>query len=133
MNSHPVILFDGVCNLCSAAVQFVIKHDRRQHFRFASLQGDFGQQVLAANQLPAQHFDSFILLENERIYTRSAAALRVVKQLDGGWSLLYALTIVPPFIRNGVYDIVARKRYQWFGKKEACWIPTPELKSLFLD
>lgn len=129
---HPIILFDGVCNLCSGSVQFIIKHDPKHQFRFASLQGEFGQQVLHQFNLPMQEFGSFILLENGVVYTKSSAALRVTKKLSGLWSGFYAFMIVPSLIRNAVYDVVAKNRYKWFGKKEACWIPTPELKDLFL-
>ncbi len=131
-NNYPVILFDGVCNLCSSSVQFIIKHDPKQQFRFASLQGEFGQQVLLEHQLPANDFNSFILLENGQLYTKSTGALKVVKKLSGLWPLLYGFIIVPPFIRNAVYQWVASNRYRWFGKKEACWLPTPDLKKLFL-
>lgn len=130
---HPVILFDGVCNLCSGSVQFIIKHDPKHQFRFASLQSAFGQQVLQHFDLPATELSSFILLEEGKIYTRSAGALRVTKKLSGLWPGLYAFMIIPPFIRNAVYSFVARNRYQWFGKKEACWIPTKELRELFID
>ena len=135
MNSDtnsPVILFDGVCNLCSSSVQFVIKHDPKKQFRFASLQSDFGQSVLKKFNLPANQLNSFILLENDKIYTRSGGALRVTKKLNGLWPALYAFIIVPPFIRNAVYNFIAKNRYKWFGKKEACWLPTPELRKLFL-
>jgi len=131
--NHPVILFDGVCNLCSSSVQFVIKHDPQHYFHFASLQSNFGQQVLEKYQLPPEDFDSFILLDDDKIYTRSTAALRVVKKLKGPWSALYAFMIVPSFIRNTVYNFIAKNRYKWFGKQEACWLPTPELKELFID
>jgi predicted DCC family thiol-disulfide oxidoreductase YuxK len=130
---HPVILFDGVCNLCSGAVQFIIKHDPHQHFRFASLQSELGQQVLAKYQLPTQDFESFILWENEKLYTKSTGALRVAKKMNRLFSLWYIFIIVPPFIRDGIYHFIAKNRYQWFGKKTACWIPTPSLKRLFLD
>lgn len=130
---HPVILFDGVCNLCNGVVQFVIKHDPNHIFRFASLQSEYGKNIMRRFGLPVDELNSFILLENEKIYSRSTAALRIVKKLNGLWPGLYGFIIVPPFIRNAVYNWVARNRYKWFGKKEACWIPTPELKSLFLD
>jgi predicted DCC family thiol-disulfide oxidoreductase YuxK len=130
---HPVILFDGVCNLCSSSVQFVIKHDPKRQFRFASLQSKYGQRVMKKFGLPENELNSFILLENEKIYTRSTGALRVTKKLSGLWPLLYGFMIIPPFIRNAVYSYIAHHRYKWFGKKEACWIPTPELKQLFLD
>ena len=132
-DSHPVILYDGVCNLCNSSVQFVIKHDPGHHFRFASLQSGFGQQVLAKHNLAADNFNSFILLEDNTVYAQSTAALRVARKLKGAVSLLYAFVIVPPFIRDGVYNLIARNRYKWFGKQESCWLPTPELKDLFLN
>ena len=129
---HPVILFDGLCNLCSGSVQFVIKHDPRHQFRFASLQSHYGQQLLQQSGLPTQAFNSFILYQDGKVYTKSTAALRVARQLNGLWPLLYGFIIVPAFIRNAVYNFIARNRYRWFGKREACWLPTPELKSLFI-
>ena len=131
--SHPVILFDGVCNLCNASVQYVIKHDKKKLFRFASLQSSFGESVLKQYDLPVNTFNSFILLSDNKIYTRSTAALLVAKKLSGLIKLLYGFIIIPKFIRDFVYDIIAKNRYKWFGKKEACWVPTPELKSLFLN
>ena len=130
---HPMILFDGVCNLCNASVQYVIKHDKKRLFRFTSLQSSFGKKILKENNLPQNTFNSFILLDNNKIYTRSTAALLVAKKLSGFIKLLYGFIIVPKFIRDFVYDVIARNRYKWFGKKEACWVPTPELKSLFYE
>lgn len=130
--SHPVILFDGVCNLCNASVQYVIKHDKKKLFRFASLQSSFGEKILKENNLPNTTFNSFILYDN-KIYTRSTAALLVAKKLSGLIKLSYGFIIFPKFIRDAVYNIIAKNRYKWFGKKEACWLPTPELKELFLD
>ena len=132
-HTHPVVLFDGVCNLCNSVVQLVIKHDPKKQFRFASLQSPFGQQVLQQFHLPATSFNSFILLENGRIYTKSTGALRMAKKLGGLWALLYGFMIVPPFIRNGVYNWVARNRYKWYGKQETCWLPTPDLKMRFIQ
>jgi predicted DCC family thiol-disulfide oxidoreductase YuxK len=130
---HPVILFDGVCNLCSGSVQYVIKHDPQHIFRFASLQSPFGQKFLSDNNLPSNNINSFILFSKKKIYTRSTAALQVAKRLKGLIKLLYVFMIVPGFIRDGVYNIIAKNRYKWFGKEETCWLPTPELKNLFLD
>ncbi len=130
--TRPVILFDGVCNLCSSSVQFIIKRDRKNLFRFASLQSEFGQQVLKEHHLPANELNSFILLNNGKLYTRSTGALKVVKHLSGAWPLLYAFIIIPSPIRDGIYNIVSKNRYRWFGKKEACWLPTPELRKKFL-
>jgi predicted DCC family thiol-disulfide oxidoreductase YuxK len=130
---QPVILFDGVCNLCSRAVQFIIKRDRKNVFRFSSLQSNFGQAVLKKFSLPTNTFNSFILFKKGKIYTRSTGALMVAKQLQGGWPLLYFFIIVPAFIRDSVYNYIANNRYKWFGKKEECWIPSPALKSKFID
>ncbi len=130
--SHPVLLFDGVCNLCSSSVQFIIKRDPKHIFRFASLQSEFGQKILAQFHLPADDLNSFILFDEGKIYTRSTGALKVFKKLPGISSAMYAFIIVPPFIRNAVYAWVAKNRYKWFGKKEECWIPTKELNELFL-
>ena len=132
-SEHPVILFDGVCNLCTGSVQYVIKHDPKRLFRFASLQSEFGQKILSDHQLPANTFNSFILLDDKKIYTRSTAALLVAKRLKGIMKLLYVFMIVPTFIRDAVYNIVAKNRYRWFGKKTECWLPTPELNSLFIN
>jgi predicted DCC family thiol-disulfide oxidoreductase YuxK len=130
---NPVVLFDGVCNLCSSSVQVIIKHDKQRRFRFASLQSPFGQAVLQQFGLPVTELNSFVLLEGGRIYIKSTGALKVAKKLGGLYSLLYAFIIVPPFIRNAVYSFIARNRYKWFGKQDACWLPTPALKALFWD
>lgn len=131
-NENPVILFDGVCNLCNNSVQFVIKKDKKKTFYFTSLQSNTGQQLLELYRLSPGRFDSFVLIENKKAYTKSTAALRVVRRLEGLWILLYTLIIIPPFIRDAVYDWVARNRYQWFGKSASCMLPTPELKGRFL-
>jgi len=130
---NPVIFFDGVCNLCTGSVQFIIKHDPKHYFRFASLQSELGQQFLQQNGLSADTFDSFIVWEDGKYYTESTAALRVVRKLNGLWSGLYAFILLPAFIRNSVYKLIARNRYRWFGKKEVCWLPTAELNSLFIS
>jgi predicted DCC family thiol-disulfide oxidoreductase YuxK len=132
MKTENIILFDGVCNLCNASVSFVIERDRKNVFQFASLQSSFGQEVLKKHQLSSSDFDSMILLQNGTIHQRSDAALRIAKELSGAWKLLYGFIIVPRFIRNGMYNFVARNRYKWFGKQEACMIPTPELKAKFI-
>lgn len=133
LEERRVVLFDGMCNLCNRSVQFIIKKDKKKKFLFASLQGKTGQEVLQKFGLPANELNSFILLEGEKIYTRSAAALRIAKQLGDGWKLLYGLMIIPAFIRNAVYNWIARNRYKWFGKRNECMIPTPELKERFLE
>jgi predicted DCC family thiol-disulfide oxidoreductase YuxK len=130
---RPIILFDGVCNLCNSSVQFILKRDSKKKFLFASLQGKNGQEILKQSGLPANTLNSFILVEGDHIYTRSTAALRMLKGLGGGWKLLYGFIIIPKFIRDAAYNLVARNRYNWFGKKEECWVPSAELKQRFLD
>lgn len=127
-----VIFFDGFCNLCSGAVQFVIKRDSQGLFRFASLQSDYAASALKQFDLEPAQADSIVLLENGKVYQRSTAALRVAKKLKGLWPLLYGFIIVPRFIRDGVYNFIAKNRYKWFGRQESCWVPTPELKQRFL-
>lgn len=131
MPENSVIFFDGVCNLCNGAVQFVIERDVKNYFKFAALQSEFAKMQLSNYKLEVKHGDSFVLLENGKVYEQSTAALRVARKLNGLWPLLYGFIIVPTFIRNAVYKLIARNRYKWFGKQESCWIPTPELKSKF--
>lgn len=130
---YPVILFDGVCNLCCGSVQFIIKRDKKKQFRFASLQSGFGKNVLHQFELNENNINSFILIKEGKLFTQSTAALKVAKQLSGAWKLLYCFIIVPSFIRNYIYSVIANNRYKWFGKKEACWLPDEDMKSLFLD
>jgi predicted DCC family thiol-disulfide oxidoreductase YuxK len=122
-----------VCNLCNNAVQFIIKHDTKKRFYFAALQSDFGQNLLQEHNLARENFSTIILLEKEKIHIKSSAALRLSRHLRFPFSLLYFLIIVPPFIRDFVYDLIAKNRYAWFGKKESCMIPTPDLKDRFID
>lgn len=131
MVAETVIFFDGVCNLCNASVQFVIARDSKNYFKFAALQSDLAVSKLANYSLQVKQGDSFVLLENGKVYEQSTAALRVAKRLNGLWPLLYAFIVVSPFIRNWVYKFIARNRYKWFGKQESCWVPTPELRSRF--
>lgn len=133
-SSHqPIILFDGVCNLCNAAVQRVIKHDPDKRFKLGSLQSEKGQEILNRYQLDHPDLSSFVLIENNKAYTRSTAALRVARSLKGLWSLLYGFIIVPPFIRDRVYNFIAKNRYRWFGKKDSCMIPEAGVKDRFID
>lgn len=129
---NPVVLFDGVCNLCNASVQFLIRQDKHERLRFASLQSEFGQETLKKFHLPEKDFNSFIFLENEKIYLRSAAALRIAAYLGGFWRVFQLFWLVPPFIRNAMYDLIAKNRYKWFSKKTECMLPSPELKRRFL-
>ncbi|MAM28858.1 MAG: thiol-disulfide oxidoreductase [Flavobacteriaceae bacterium] len=129
---HKIILFDGVCNLCNSSVTFVIKRDTNDVFRFAALQEAPGQTLIKKHGIDPAETDSIILVSGDKAYTKSTAALKIARHLGGGYPLLYAFVIVPKFIRNWVYDYVAKNRYRWYGKKESCMIPTPELRSKFL-
>ena len=133
MQTKPVIFFDGLCNLCNGAVQFIIERDQKNTFHFASLQSEFAKAKLVNFDIDPTQLNSFILLENEAIYQRSTAALRVTKKLKGLWPLLYVFIVVPHFIRDGVYNYIAKNRYKWFGKKESCWLPNEELKNRFYN
>jgi len=128
-----IILFDGVCNLCSQSVQFIIERDKRSRYKFASLQSEFGQRVLTLNGLSTTDLHSIILLKGSNLLQRSDAALEIAKNLSGAWPLFFGFKIIPRLIRDPVYNWISRNRYSWFGKQESCWIPTPELKSRFID
>jgi len=127
-----IILFDGVCNLCNGFVQFVIQHDPGGQFKFTSLQSDKGQDLLKDLPETYRQIDSVVFLENGRFYQKSAAALRIIRHLSGAWPLLYIFIILPAFLRDWLYTLVARNRYRWFGRQESCMLPTPELKTRFL-
>lgn len=130
--NKKIILFDGVCNLCNTSVTLVIKRDRKDSFRFAALQEEPGLLLIRKYHIDPSTTDSIVLIQNERAYTKSSAALRIARHLGGIYTLLYVFIIVPPFIRNWVYDYIAKNRYKWYGKKESCMIPTPELRRKFL-
>ena len=133
MKTRKIILFDGICNLCNQSVQFVIEHDSKNQFRFASLQSDFGQDFLKKNKLEATQFDSIVFIEDDQFYTKSSAALKIAKYLDGITSWLTIFMIVPKPLRDIVYSFIAKSRYRWFGKNESCWLPTKELKAKFIE
>jgi predicted DCC family thiol-disulfide oxidoreductase YuxK len=133
MKSKYIVFFDGVCNLCNRAVQFMLKRDRKKRFLFGSLQGKTGQEYLHKYHLPADQFHSFMLIEGNVVYTRSTAVLRMLKHLGRGWQLLYVFIYIPQPIRDGVYTLIATNRYRLFGKKDNCRIPTAEEKERFLD
>lgn len=133
MEANKVVFFDGVCNLCSASVQFVIENDKKNIFKFASLQSNYGQKILSEHNLDLKEFNSFMYLEGNELYFESKAALEVAKQLKFPISLLYIFIIVPSFIRDGIYNFIAKNRYKWFGKQTSCWMPSPDLKAKFID
>lgn len=130
---HPTLLFDGVCNLCSGSVQFILKRDKAGRFRFASLQSDAGRRLMTGHGLDPAALSSVVLIEDGRAYQESTAALRIARHLPGAWKLLRVFTIIPRPLRDAAYRLIARNRYRWFGKTEACWLPTPELRARFLE
>ena len=128
---RAIILFDGVCNFCCASVQFIIARDPQGYFKFASQQSEVGRELLAFANLPAT-MDTFVLIEDKAIYTRSAAALQVASRLTQPWPLCAVFWLVPVWLRDAAYRLLARNRYRWFGQKEVCWVPTPEIRARFL-
>ncbi len=133
MNEQPVILFDGVCNFCNGAVNFTIRRNKKNDILFAPLQSEQGQALLKQYNLPFKEMESFVFIENGKAYQRSTAALKVCRHLNSLWPVCYGLIIVPKFIRDGIYNWIAKNRYKWFGQKDSCMIPTPEIKARFLQ
>jgi predicted DCC family thiol-disulfide oxidoreductase YuxK len=129
---EKIIFFDGVCNLCSASVRFVIKRDRKKKFRFASLQSETAKKLLAQYEIEKTG-KTIVLIKHDKFYFRSDAALEIGRELDGLWPSLYFLKIIPRFIRDGVYNFISQHRYQWFGKTDECWLPSPDLRARFVD
>jgi predicted DCC family thiol-disulfide oxidoreductase YuxK len=127
-----IILFDGVCNLCNGFVQFVIRRDPSARFRFAALQSDAAAALLRQAGVSTPLPDSVVLVAGGRVHVRSAAVLRVARGLRFPWPLAYAGILVPPVIRDRLYDVVAARRYRWFGRRETCMVPTPDLATRFL-
>ncbi|MEQ9009057.1 MAG: DCC1-like thiol-disulfide oxidoreductase family protein [Ekhidna sp.] len=130
---QPIILFDGVCNLCNSSVQFIIERDKKELFLFASLQSRYAKENLPDEFSDETALQSIILKEGDEIKSKSSAVLTITKSLSGLWPLFYVLIVIPKFVRDWVYDIIAKNRYQWFGKKDQCMIPSPELKNRFID
>ncbi|QYA26422.1 thiol-disulfide oxidoreductase DCC family protein [Gramella sp. MT6] len=132
--NKKIVLFDGVCNLCNEAVQRIIKHDKKDIFRFASLQSELGKKLVEERGLDPEEIDSIILIDpGVAYYRKSTAALEISRDLSGGYSLLKNFLFIPEVFRDGIYDLIASNRYKWFGRKDQCMIPTPELKAKFLD
>ncbi|PYZ97361.1 thiol-disulfide oxidoreductase [Alteribacter lacisalsi] len=126
-----VILFDGECSFCDKSVQFIIKRDPEGVFKFASLQSDAGRQLLQEYGVP-ESTDSMVLIDSGKYYLRSSAALRICRHLNGLWKILYIFIVVPPPVRNAIYGIIAKNRYRWFGKKDSCALPSPDVRKRFL-
>lgn len=131
-NKKMTVLFDGVCNFCNASINFVIDRDKKGIFKFAALQSDIGQEILKKYGLKQTNFDSIILEKEGKIYQKSDAALEIARNMDGLWKVFYIFKIIPSFLRNPVYNLIAKNRYRVFGRTDACRIPTPELKARFL-
>jgi predicted DCC family thiol-disulfide oxidoreductase YuxK len=129
----PVVLFDGVCNLCNGSVLFIIKRDAQSKLKFASLQSEYGADQMKRFNLPSSALNSVLLVKDGQLFQKSNAALEIARMLDGMWPWLYAFKIVPLFMRDFIYDWIAGNRYRWFGRKEACMIPTLEMRARFIN
>jgi len=128
-----IILFDGVCNLCDSTVQFIIKHDKKDIFRFVAIQSDLGQKIIKYISIDTSKTDSIILYEpGHSYYYKAEAAIKIIGQLGGIYSMISVFSVIPKWLSSKVYDYIARNRYKWYGKKDECMIPTPELKAKFL-
>lgn len=127
-----IILFDGMCNFCNTSVNKIIKYDKKNVFKFAAIQSDAGKKLLTELSIDILKIDSILLIENNTLFTKSTAVLKIAKQLSGLYKLGYAFIIIPPFIRDTIYDFIAKNRYKWFGKKESCMIPSIEVREKFL-
>jgi predicted DCC family thiol-disulfide oxidoreductase YuxK len=132
MKKNALIFFDGVCNFCNSSVYFIIKRDKKNYFKFSPLQSEYSKNILLLNNLKSENFESIILYDNNRLYQKSTAVLMIARHLRCLWKLFYVFIIIPPFIRDFFYDIIAKNRYKWFGSKESCMIPTAEIKEKFL-
>ena len=130
---HPIVLFDGVCNLCNGVVSFLIPRDRTGRLRFASLQSPVGQTLLEHHGFPTEEFDSFVLVDGDRTYTRSSAAIRIAELLGWPYRAGTLGRVVPKFLRDRLYDVVASNRYDWFGRKDQCMIPDEDVSDRFLS
>ena len=134
IRGQKIILFDGICNLCNGSVIFVLKHEKTPIFRFASIQSETGKELLKWCGLPSNYNQAVVYIDHGKVHLGSTAALKIGRELTFPWSILsYTGFIVPKFIRDAVYNLIAKNRYKWFGKKEECWVPTPDLKARFLD
>ena len=131
-SGHAIVLFDGVCNLCNSSVNLILERDRNDYFRFGALQSDAGERLIEEFGIDRAETDSVILIEEGDVHVYSTAALRIARSLSGAWPLAYAFIVVPRFLRDAVYKIVARNRYKWFGKQDLCRVPTPEEAAKFI-
>lgn len=133
LKNSSVILFDGICNLCNTSVHFIIKHDKKKYFLFASLQSDAATKILLQlNQKSFKNIENIVLIENEQVFIKSTAVLKIAKNLNGFIQIIYVFIIIPIPIRDYIYDFIAKNRYNWFGKKDNCMIPDKEISDRFL-
>jgi len=130
INNKAIVLFDGECNFCNSSINFVLKHEKESELFFATLQSETGKKIL--NYFDMQNAESVVLIENDKIYLKSTAALKITTYLKGGFPLLYMFVIVPPFFRNAIYNYIAKNRYKWFGKMDTCMMPDVKLKQRFI-
>jgi len=128
----PIVLFDGVCNLCNGVIKFTIKRDKKELLHFASLQSSPAKELMRQFELDENQLKTFVYIEDNKAYTRSTAGLKLVRNFGGLWPLLYGFIIIPKPIRDIVYNFISNNRYRWFGKEESCMIPSPEIKARFL-
>ncbi len=133
MNIQSVILFDGVCNFCNSSVNFIIKEDKKQQFRFAALQSIAGQQLLEQYHLPIDSMQSIVLIENGKAYLKSTAILRICKRLKNLWPVCYVFIVIPAKLRDLLYELISNNRYKWFGKNDECMVPDSNTKNRFLQ
>lgn len=130
---HLIVLFDGVCNLCNRAVRFIVRRDPRKRFKFAAMQSETGRRLLRKHHLPEESSETMFLIQGDRLYEKSTAALRIVRELEGIWPILYWFILIPGPVRDFIYSIVSRNRYKIFGRREACPTPTKEIRDRFLQ
>lgn len=133
LDQSPLVLFDGECNLCNRSVRFVLERERRARFKFASLQSRTGQRMLKQHGMPRDSFESFVLIDNNRVHLKSDAALRVARQLRAPWPLVSLFLFVPRPLRDRVYDFIGARRLRWFGRTDSCWVNTAAWRSRFVD
>jgi len=133
LQCQPIVLFDGECSLCNASVNFIIARDGRKRFRFAAIQSAIGHRLLEQHGLPDSEQSTVVLIEGQRAFTRSTAALRIVRWLRWPWPFLFALVVIPRLVRDPLYALIARNRHRWFGRSASCRVPNPELRERFLE
>jgi len=129
----PLVLYDGVCHLCNGSVRFIIRRDPAKQFQFGQLQSASGRSRLEGFPTTGESMNTLVLLEAGKIYTKSTAVLRIARRLSGGWPLFYAFIVMPPFMRDTLYNVVSRYRYRWFGRSEKCMLPSQADMDRFID